>query len=151
MRTRNVTLFLLLVATVLAQQDTGMITGQVTDPSGSPVPSATIILVNVATNVLTKVVTSNDGLFVATPIRIGIYSIAVEVSGFKKTVRDGISLRVQDRLRVDFRLELGEVSESVSVTSEAPILQSETSSLGQVISTKPVRSFHSTGATSSNS
>ncbi|MSV27459.1 MAG: TonB-dependent receptor [Bryobacterales bacterium] len=139
MRTlRNVTLFLLLVATVVAQQDTGMITGQVTDPSGSPVPSAKIVLVNVATNAQTRVVTSNDGLFVATPIRIGFYSVAVEANGFKRAVRDGISLRVQDRLRVDFHLELGEVSESVSVTSEAPILQSETSSLGQVISTKPV-------------
>jgi len=128
----------LLACSLMAQQDTGMITGQVLDATGSAVPGATILLVNAGTNVRTSVVTNDDGLFVATPLRIGIYSITVEARGFKKSVRDDLALRVQDRLRVDFQLEVGEVSESVEVTSEAPLLQSETSSLGQVIATKPV-------------
>jgi hypothetical protein len=124
--------------TAIAQQDTGMITGQVLDGSGSAIPAATVVLIQTDTNVRTTVNTNADGLFVATPMRIGTYSISVETRGFKKSVRDGVSLRVQDRLRIDFRLEIGELSESVTVTSEAPILQSETSSLGQVIATKPV-------------
>lgn len=133
-----VTIPFLFCAVGLAQQDTGMITGQVVDSSGSAVPSATVALVNSATNVKTTVNTNSDGLFVATPMRIGVYSISVEARGFKKSVRDNVGLRVQDRLRVDFQLEVGQISESVEVTSEAPILQSETSSLGQVIASKPV-------------
>src|SRR5437867_963439 len=132
------TILLLLASAMYAQQDTGMITGQILDPTGSAIPLATVLLVNTGTNVQTSVSTNSDGLFVATPLRIGVYSITVEARGFKKSVRDNISLRVQDRLRIDFRLEVGEVSESVEVTSEAPLLQSETSSLGQVIATKPV-------------
>jgi hypothetical protein len=127
-----------LATAIRAQQDTGMITGIVLDGTGSAVPGANVQLVNMATNVRTAVTTDSDGLFVATPLRIGVYSVSVEAKGFKKAVRDMVTLRVQDRLRVDFRLELGEVSESVSVTAEAPLLQSETSSLGQVIATKPL-------------
>jgi hypothetical protein len=131
-------LFFLLASSMGAQQDTGMITGQILDATGSAIPSATVLLVNTGTNAQTSVSTNSDGLFVAAPLRIGAYSITVEARGFKKSVRDNITLRVQDRLRIDFRLEVGEVSESVDVTSEAPLLQSETSSLGQVIATKPV-------------
>src|SRR6266498_2979982 len=126
-----------LASAMYAQQDTGMITGQILDASGSAIPLATVLLVNTGTNVQTSVATNSDGLFVATPLRIGVYSITVGAKGFKKAVRDNIALRVQDRLRIDFRLEVGEVSESVEVTSEAPLLQSETSSLGQVIAVKP--------------
>src|SRR5205823_4319806 len=79
-----------------------------------------------------------DGIFVATPLRIGTYSVAVEAKGFKKAVRDGIRLNVQDRLRVDFRLELGDITQTVEITAEAPLLQSESTSLGQVIETKRV-------------
>jgi len=135
---RPIASFVLLAFVGSAQQDTGIITGQVTDATGSMIPSAAILLVNTATNVRTTVTTNADGLFVATPMRIGVYSITVEVRGFKKSVRDNVTLRVQDRLRVDFQLEIGEVTESVEVTSEAPLLQSETTSLGQVIATKPI-------------
>ena len=131
-------LVFLLASAMYAQQDTGMITGQILDATGSAIPLATVLLVNTGTNVQTSVSTNTDGLFVATPLRIGVYAITVEAKGFKKAVHDNITLRVQDRLRIDFRLEVGEVSESVEVTSEAPLLQSETSSLGQVIVTKPV-------------
>lgn len=121
-----------------AQQDTGIITGVVTDPSGSAVPNATLSLLNTATNVTTTVATDNDGLFVATPLRIGTYTISVESRGFKKSVREGVALRVQDRLRVDFQLEVGQLTETIDIRAEAPLLQSETTSLGQVIATKPV-------------
>ena len=121
-----------------AQQDTGIITGQISDATGSVIPSATVVLVNTGSNVRTTVETNADGIFVATPMRIGVYSITVQAKGFKKSVREGVTLRVQDRLRVDFQLEVGEVTETVEVTAEAPLLQSETSSLGQVIATKPV-------------
>jgi hypothetical protein len=129
---------LILSGLCLAQQDTGIITGVVTDQSGSAVPNAAITLSNTGTNTTTSVTTDNDGLFVATPLRIGPYTITVEARGFKKTVRDNVLLRVQDRLRLDFSLEVGQLTETIEVRAEAPILQSETTSLGQVIATKPV-------------
>ena len=135
---RYCTVLLLLGCLLHAQQDTGMITGRVMDATGSAIPSASVLLVNTGTNLRTSVLTNSDGLFVAAPLRIGIYSVTVEAKGFKKTVRDNITLRVQDRLPLDFQLEVGDVTESVQVVAEAPILQSETSSLGQVITVKPV-------------
>ena len=132
------TISLMSAGLCLAQQDTGIITGVVTDQSGSAVPNASVSLLNTGTNTTTTVTTDNDGLFVATPLRIGPYTITIEARGFKKTVRENVLLRVQDRLRLDFSLEVGQLTETIEVNAEAPILQSETTSLGQVIATKPV-------------
>ena len=132
------TIFFASAGVCFAQQDTGIITGVVTDRSGSAVPNATVALLNTGTNTSIRVTTDNDGLFVATPLRIGSYTIAVEARGFKKSVRENILLRVQDRLRIDFELEVGQLTETIEVTAGAPLLQSETTSLGQVMPTKPV-------------
>ncbi|MEX2263769.1 MAG: carboxypeptidase regulatory-like domain-containing protein [Bryobacteraceae bacterium] len=132
-------LFLLsLCSAVFAQQDAASITGQVTDATGLAVANATVTVTNRDTNVSMRVATGGDGLYVATPLRIGAYKVDVEAKGFKKTVRDGIPLRVQDRLRVDFSLEVGDLTQTIEVTAEAPLLQSESTSLGQVIATRPV-------------
>ena len=130
--------FTLLSGACFAQQDTGIITGVVTDPSGSAIPNAAIVLVNVGTNARTKVTTDEGGLFVATPLRIGTYTISIEAPGFKRSVQEEVVLRVQDRLRIDFKLEVGQLSDTIEVSAEAPLLQSETTSLGQVIATKPI-------------
>ena len=125
-------------AGLFGQQDAASITGQVTDASGLAVANATVTVTNRDTNVSVRVATGQDGLYVATPLRIGVYKVDVEAKGFKKTVRDEIPLRVQDRLRVDFRLEVGDLTQTIEVTAEAPLLQSESTSLGQVIATRPV-------------
>jgi hypothetical protein len=125
-------------AACFAQQDTGIITGVVTDPSGSAIPSATVVLLNAGTNARTKVTTDDSGFFVATPLRIGTYTISIEAPGFKRSVQEDVVLRVQDRLRIDFKLEVGQLSDTIEVSAEAPLLQSETTSLGQVIATKPI-------------
>src|SRR6266852_5252142 len=116
--TRFFFLLLLCVPLLLAQQDTGMITGQVTDSTGSAVPDAAVTVVNRDTNIGAKFSTGSDGIFVATPLRIGLYSVTVEAKGFKKAVQENIQLRVQDRLRVDFRLEVGEITQTVEVVGE---------------------------------
>lgn len=131
-------IYFLCASVCFAQQDTGIITGVISDPSGSAIPNAAVVLLNVGTNASMTVNTDSNGLFVATPLRIGSYTISVEARGFKKSVRESILLRVQDRIRVDFRMEVGQVSETIEVSAEAPLLQSETTSLGQVIATKPV-------------
>ncbi len=129
---------LALCSAIFAQQDAASITGQVTDPTGLAVTNAVINVTNRETNVRLRVETGADGLYVATPLRIGTYTVDVEAKGFKKTVRDGIPLRVQDRLRLDFRLEVGDLTQTIEVSAEAPLLQSESTSLGQVIATRPV-------------
>src|SRR5262245_63911636 len=76
--------YLLCASICFAQQDTGIITGVITDPSGSPIPNAAVVLLNTGTNASMTVNTASKGLFVATPLRIGVYTISVEVSGFNK-------------------------------------------------------------------
>ena len=125
-------------ATAHAQVDTGSIVGNVHDKSGAVVPGANVSVRESATNTLTQLVTDPGGHYVATPLRIGVYAVSVELAGFKKQTREGIVLRVQDRLRIDFELEPGAVAESVVVTGEAPLVQSETSSLGQVVDARQI-------------
>ena len=121
-----------------AQVDTGSIVGTVRDTSGAIVPGASVSVRESTTNALSTVVADAAGNYVATPLRIGVYALSVELAGFKKQTRDGIVLRVQDRLRIDFVLQPGDVSESVVVTGEAPLVQSETSSLGEVIDARQI-------------
>ena len=113
----------LLFCTILsvAQQDTGIITGLVTDASGSPVLGATVSVKNRDTNVGITVSTGSDGIYVATPLKIGAYEIQVEAKGFKKVVRDGVQLQVQDRLRLDFQLQVGDITQTVEVQAAAPL------------------------------
>ncbi len=122
----------------LAQVDTGSILGTVRDKSGAVVPGATVNVLESSTNTLTVRSADASGNYVATPLRIGVYAVTVELTGFKKQTRAGIVLRVQDRLRIDFELEPGDLAESVVVTGEAPLVQSETSSLGEVVDAQQI-------------
>ena len=126
------------ISRLSGQQDTGMITGLVTDGSNAPVSGAAVFVINRNTNVRTGVTTGSDGIYVATPLKIGAYAVQVEVTGFKKVLREGIQLQVQDRLRLDFQLEVGDVTQTVEVRAESPLLQSESTSLGQVIDKRSV-------------
>src|SRR4029453_15435346 len=91
----------LCAGTAQAQVDTGTILGTVRDQSGAVVPGATVSVREAKTNALTTVITGATGNYVATPLRIGTYTISVELVGFKTDTREGIVLRVQDRLRLD--------------------------------------------------
>ena len=124
-----------------AQQDMGVITGVITDASGAAVPAAKVTAVNRATNETWPVETSETGTYTVGPMRIGSYNVQVEKAGFKKAIWEGIDLHAQDRVRVDFQLELGQLAESVVVTGEAPLLQSETSSLAHVVAQREVSSL----------
>ena len=121
---------------LLAQQDTGVITGDVLDPSGAPIGNASVAVKNSETGIVLRVSTGVEGSYTTPPLHIGTYSVTVEAKGFKRAIRDGLMLNVQDRLRLSFTLEVGDMQQSVEVVGEAPLLQSETSSLGQVIETK---------------
>jgi hypothetical protein len=132
-------LALLFSPTVMfGQADTATIVGTVVDQSGAALPNAAVTLTNLGTNQKTVVKTDSAGSFVATPLKIGDYSIAVEAQGFKSATQTGVTLNVQDRLRVDFTMQIGSVSERVVVNTAAPQLQSESSTLGEVIDSKQV-------------
>src|SRR3989441_2614999 len=122
----------LIVASANAQEFRGSITGRVTDPSGAAVPGAQVTVTNTATNVAASVTTNDAGVSTALYLAPGRYTVAVEKQGFKKLLRT-IEVRVSDKLTLDLPLEVGSVSESVTVTADAPVLETASATAGQVI------------------
>jgi len=122
-----------------AQTITGTILGAVTDPSGKSVTGAAVEITETQTNQTTRVATDDAGFYQAPYLRSGSYRVAVSAAGFKRAVRDRLTLQVEDRLRIDVRLELGDTSVSIDITAEAPLVESESASLGQVVSSRSVR------------
>jgi hypothetical protein len=125
-------------APLVAQTTTGSIVGTVTDVSSAAVPGASVTVTNVDTNTTTKTPTDSSGNYVVTPLPVGNYSVAVEAQGFKRSVRSGIPVNVQDRVGVNFVLEVGQLTETVEVAASAPALQTDTSYLGQVVDSQKI-------------
>jgi hypothetical protein len=123
----------LVVLTLQAQVDTGTILGTVHDNSGALVPNATVTARSEGTGFSKTTTTSSSGNYVLTPLKIGKYTIEVESPGFKKELRTGLELNIQQQLVADFNLQVGDVTSQVEVSAAAPILQTESGSVGQVI------------------
>jgi len=120
-----------------SQQDPrGHIEGQVTDTTGAVVPRASLKATNAATGVVTAAVSNEQGVYEASYLNPGTYNLEVSISGFKRWTRPSLEVRTGERLRIDVRLEVGAVTESVEVSAETPVLESVTSTVGQVISSK---------------
>src|SRR5207249_5013154 len=117
----------------LAQLAAGEVTGVVQDPGGANVPGATVTVTDVGTNRQRVVVSNEEGVYTVPSLLPGAYRIDVELSGFKTVRQHGVRLRTGEKARIDFTLEVGDVREQVTVTADAPILRSETASLGMVI------------------
>src|SRR5262249_27169653 len=126
----------LLALPIAAQLDNGIIEGTVRDASGATVPKAAVTITETQTNIRYEVLSDSQGNYVSPALKIGIYVVSVGATGFKTHTRSGIVLQVQDRLRVDAPLEVGTRTETVMVTGEVPPVQTDTSSLGQVITTQ---------------
>ena len=141
---QNLGLFMILVFALsisfaFAQtQTTGSITGTVKDQSGAVLPDAEVIVTNVGTNAQRKTLTNDRGDYNVTLLPIGVYRIQTESQGFKTGLAENIRVDVNDILRIDFTLQIGDVTESVVVTSAAPLVQSETSAVGQVIDNQKI-------------
>jgi hypothetical protein len=129
---------LLLVSAIAAQVDTATIVGSLRDQSGAVVPSGTVTVVDKARNVNVTLHTDDKGEYSSPPLQVGTYEVTATAQGFKSETRTNVTLQVQDRLRLDFDMKVGATSETVLVSSEAPPLQTETSSLGQVIASKAI-------------
>ncbi len=116
-----------------AQDFRGTISGRITEASGAAVTNASVTITNTATNVNQATTTNDSGDFNAPYLIPGKYRVTVESKGFKKSVRDNIEVRVGDRLQLDVQLEVGAVSETVNITTDAPLLETTSASAGQVI------------------
>ncbi|HXO30837.1 MAG TPA: TonB-dependent receptor [Candidatus Acidoferrales bacterium] len=117
----------------LGQKDSGEIAGIVHDSAGAVVPNAKIRVRDVDRGTETVVTTSAQGEYVASPLKIGRYSVTAEIVGFKKTVVGPIVVNIQERPEVDITLQVGSIHEVMTITSEGPQLQTETSELGDVV------------------
>jgi len=126
-------LLLILAPAVWAQVDTGTISGVVKDASGAVIQDADVTVEQTTTKLKVHIKTNNVGLFAAPDLHPGIYDVSATAQGFETVKRTNVELRVQDRLSVDFELPVGEASTSISVEADAQHLESETSSLGQVV------------------
>lgn len=126
-------LFALAYGTWAQTTGTATMLGLVTDSTGSVVPAAKITVINIGTNFVSNSVTSAEGTWYIPSLNPGMYQLKIEASGFKTHVRDGIQLRTAESPRFDVALEVGNVTESVQVTSAAPLLETETSTSGQVM------------------
>lgn len=122
----------------LAQEYRGTITGKVTDPNGSVVPDATVVVKNVATNIETTIKTNEDGTYVVPLLLPGKYSVSVNGNGFKTTIREQINLNVSDRLNVDFQLEVGTESQQVTVVADTELVERGSVTTGTVVTQREI-------------
>jgi hypothetical protein len=129
------------VSTAIAQVDTGTVLGTVKDSAGAVIPNAKVTIINQGTANATSTLTRSDGTYVVTPLKIGTYRIEVERAGFNKAQNAAFNLNIQQQAVVDFTLQVGEVSQTVQVTSTVELLQTQSGSVGQVIDGKSVESM----------
>ncbi len=138
MLSRLVLLFLVVdflgATTCLAQAVSGSINGYVTDPSEAPITDATVTIINEQTGVQTNTASNASGFYNATHLPPGRYSVRSERVGFSKVTREHVTLEVDATVRVDLKLSLGSVAESVTVAAGAELLQSEKSDVSQTLS-----------------
>jgi hypothetical protein len=130
--TPRVALLSLILATLSFAQDTRTATlvGTVTDPTGGPVPSATISATAVQTQVTSHGQTTAEGTYYVPFLGIGNYELTVEAAGFKKFIRSGITLQAGVTTRIDVELEVGALTQEVDVTAASPLLATDSSTVG---------------------
>src|SRR5262245_36376227 len=110
-----------------AQSDRGTITGTVSDATSAVIPGASVVAVNGETGAKYETVSTETGNYTLTQVPAGLYQLSVELPGFKKYVRQGITVLVAQTLRIDVALEVGAASDEVTVSADAPLLRTESS------------------------
>ncbi len=130
----------LLVSSVFvpAQDTRGSISGTVTDLQGAVISGASVVVTNTGTGSATRLTTNSNGYYEAPLLLLGAYSVSVESSGFKRYTRSGITLALGEQVQINVQLELGAATESVTITAEAPLLDTSSVSTGRVLSHREV-------------
>ena len=128
-------------------QTTGVITGTIADSTGAVVPGAAVTVRNMGTTEERVVEGNSNGFYVAYSLPVGTYEVEVSARGFKKVTRSNIDLNVADRLAINITLEVGGINETVSVTAEAPILETEKGDVGYAVQAKQMTDLSVNGRT----
>ncbi len=124
-----------------SQAITGQITGTVTDASGGLIPGAKVTIVNENTGIASSRLSDSQGNYVAPYLPPGTYKVTVEFPGFRTGISAGNEVQVNQIVRIDFGMEPGQVTEEVSVTAAAPLVQSTTSEIGEVVGVRQIESL----------
>ena len=121
-----------------AQVDEGAIAGIVTDSTGAVVPNAAVTVTNTDVGLKLQGTTNGAGEFTFSPVRIGHYSVSVTAPGFEKTTQQNLTVNIAEHLSVPIQLKTGAISDTVEVTTAPPQLQTDESSVGQVVTEKTI-------------
>ncbi len=132
---------LALLATAALAQDRGSVTGTITDTTGAAVPGAKVTIINPDTGLSQSVVSTAEGGYTFALLPVGRFSLAVEREGFRKAQTSGVAVQVNTTTRVNFKLEVGTVQETVQVTGAATLLQTEKSDIGNVIDKQAIQAL----------
>ncbi len=138
---RSLSLILLLCGPAIAQEFRATLTGRVADPGDAHISGAAVEVKNTGTNAVVSTKTDAQGNYSAPFLTPGTYAVSVEAPGFKKSVRSGFVLNVNQTATLNFRLELGAVTQEVTVTAEAPMLDQSTADRGGVIDDESVQEY----------
>ena len=138
MRTKLFAVVFFISGLRLFGQTFGAITGRVSDPSLAGVPDSTITLTNTNTNAVRQTQSGSDGIYSFPDLPPGIYNVRTEHAGFKSAMSNNVEVQVQQTVRLDLTLEVGQTSESIEVSAAADLLQSENATVGTVVETKSI-------------
>lgn len=128
-----------------AQEFRGQISGIVTDPSGAPVAGAKVTVLSPERRTTYEAQTNESGLYLTRFLPPGEYELTVEHDGFKKAIRQKLTVATSDRLNLDIRLEIGSIADSISVSSDAPLLETETAARRSLIEQKFIQDIPASG------
>src|SRR3954447_14930414 len=138
---------LFLAATCTGQEFRATISGRVTDAQSSAVPSVKILVVQIGTGAKFEAVSDHEGLYTIPFLPPAAYRLTAEAAGFKRYLRDNLAVGANERLGINIQMEVGVVSETINVESEAAVLQTTTASTGQVISSAQIENMPVSGRT----
>ncbi|MBI3210741.1 MAG: TonB-dependent receptor [Candidatus Solibacter usitatus] len=139
MRPISILVLALTAGVAHSQESRATIIGRATDPTGAVLSGANVKATNTATNATVDTMTNDSGSFDMPYLLPGVYTVTVEMAGFKKAVREKVQLRIGERMTLDFALALGDVSESVKVTAETPMLEASSADMGLVMEQRRVQ------------
>jgi hypothetical protein len=145
MTIRGLILLLLALLPAEGQETRGTILGRVTDPSGALVAGAEVRVTNTATGVAIQARSNESGNFMMPYLITGTYTVQADTPGFKKFVREGIQVRINDTIEVNIQLQVGDAAESIQVAADTPLLETASSSLGQVVDAQRVMDLPTLG------
>ena len=121
------------MSSATAQESRGALSGRVTDNTGASVPGADIEVTNTDSNTTSKGTSNEAGLYTVPYLNPGPYKVSVGAKGFSTVVREGMEVRVGDKLTLDIQLKVGELRETITVTGETPLLEASSASISQVV------------------